>query len=351
MASKYQVKQLHVMVEWGEVKQKFLEVVADGKPWKGINASHGTASGFVTAGKSDLFGPAKCTHKCKLGSRCAHSQDQSKRRWDDNMKQFTYDTIPACPWCKWSAAQHYAIEWEGGTHGQTVQYLRDGYRAPEFIHSAAYVPMAAKKRPTWADEPDGDLDLGRLYGGYDTPYMVPAEQEKKPGLRVMVEFAFAAGVDSSTIEQYGAWVAGLLGALESTGYDLTVDMWIDLDGLFVGVKNGATRHNVLVRVKRPNEVSDFTEWSALFGPTGYRHLGFCAKLVAGDKLGYRCSGGLGMTLGGQTWGLDYDKDESILKITVDQRGHGMFGGDAFPKDKLNAAAVEIGLIPEAVKQS
>ena len=116
-------------------------------------------------------------------------------------------------------------------------------------------------------------------------------------------------------------MAGLLGRWSPTGYDLEVDMWIPLDGLFqagAGRLYGK-RDNVLIRVKRPNEVSDFTEWSALFAPTGYRHLGFCAKLVAGDKIGLVCSSGLGMTLGGT--GL----------------GAGVRPGDSHPEDPSGSA--------------
>jgi len=298
-----QRKERNVVLDWGDVKRKYLEVVGDGKPW-GVgkaNAKHHTAKGF----EADHHHPYK-----------------------DN-------------------------GWVGAKPADTLEWVRNGYRADEFLHSAEYVPMAQRNRPTWSEEPEGDLDIGRLYGGYDNPYLIQAEQEHKPGIRVQIEYAFACGVSSSTISQYGAWVAGLLASLETSGYDLVVDVWIPLDGLFQDRgKNhyhGGIRDNVLIRVKRENEVSDFTEWSAMFSPGGYRNLGFCAKLVAGDKIGKKCSSGLGMTLGGQTWGLDYDKEFSVLKVRVDQRGHGMYGGNSFPKDMLNKKGQELGLIPAPVK--
>jgi hypothetical protein len=360
MAEK-KIKQRNVVIEWGDVKRKFLDVVGEGKPWEGPNSSHSTALEFAKAGKGNPYGPPKCNHTCKAVSfeleRCEHFTRREnvynprlrKNQYGGWIGGYESKLIPGCTYCEWAGQQ----SWVGGSHGQTLDWLRNGYRAPEFEHSAAYVPLGERKRPTWHDEPDGDLDIGRLYGGFDDHYLVPAEQEKKPGIRVMIEYAFACGVSSKTIEQYGAWVAGLLGALESTGYDLTVDMWIPLDGLFQSSRNdyyNMTRDNVLIRVKRQNEVSDFTDWSALFAPTGYRHVGFCAKMVAGDKIGEKCYEGLGTTLGGKGWGLVYDEEESILKIQVDQRGHGMYGGDAFPKDRLNEQAVKLGLIPEPVKQ-
>lgn len=321
-------KERHIVIEWSDVKERFLEVVAEGKPWprNKANASHHHA-GDMQKASNHLYAPPKCSKKRELG----HSEYR-------------------CPECRaynvWQA-EYGKDSWAGGSFGDSVKYLREGYFAEEFAHSAEYVALATKKRPTWAEEPDGDLDLSRLYGGFDDYYLVPSEQEKKPGLRVMIEFAFACGVDAKTIEKYGAWVAGLLGSLESSGYDLTVDLWIPLDGLFVDSKG--RRDNVLIRVKRENEVSDFTEWSGIFSPAGYRHIGFCAKLVAGDKVNTRAVDHLGTTLVSQ-WGLDYDKENSILKIHCDQRGHGMYGGNAFPTDSLNKKAVEIGLIPEAPKK-
>ena len=349
------IRERHVVIDWSDVKHKFLAVVAEGKEWKGVNKHHHTVGKMVQAGRGNPYGPPKCKHRCKAASfessHCEHMRVKFEEKWNQQTKKYEQIRIPRCEYCVWAGDRH----WDGGSYGQTCDNLRHGYRAPEFEHSAEYVPLGQKKRPSWSEEPDGDLDIGRLYGGYDNFYMIPADDEKKPGIRVMIEFAFACGVSNATIEQYGAWVAGLLGALEQTGYDMEVDMWIPLDSLFVGkgqndddYYGGGMRDNVLVRVKRQNEVSDFTEWSALFGPTGYRHLGFCAKLVAGDKIGLKCSSGLGTTLGGKGWDLEYDTAESILKIRVDQRGHGMYGGDAFPRDRLNAQAVELGLLPEAV---
>jgi hypothetical protein len=318
-------KERHIVIEWGDVKKRFLSVVADGQEWPRNLPNHRHSRAYhMQNGHRNLIAPPK-PKGCPTG--LGHKQH-------------------LCAYCRWDS-QFGSKAWEGGSYFDTVTYLRNGYFAKEFAHSAEYVALAPKKRPQWSEEPDGDLDMGRLYGGYEDPYMVPAEAEKKPGLRVMIEFAFACGVNAKTIEKYGAWVAGLLGSLESSGYDLTVDLWIPLDNLFVD--SHGRRDNVLIRVKRENEVSDFTEWSGIFSPAGYRHVGFCAKLVAGDKVGSLAEGSLGTTIGGRTWGLDYDKDNSILKIHCDQRGSRMYGGDSFPTEALNRKAQEIGLLPKEAK--
>ena len=127
------------------------------------------------------------------GRNCNHQRGKWEKYYDEQGASTSRATSSRAS----TASGRAGIYWTGGSYGNTLDNLRNGYRAPEFIHSAAYVPMSPRKRPTWNEEPEGDLDIGRLYGGYDTAYLVPSEQEKKPGLRVMIEFAFAAGVAKS----------------------------------------------------------------------------------------------------------------------------------------------------------
>jgi hypothetical protein len=245
-------------------------------------------------------------------------------------------------------------DWEGGTPADTLKHMREGFRAPEFIHAAEYVPTAERMRNTY-NRDEGDFDIFRAAGGRDDYFLGPQKRLSKPGLRVQIEFAFAWTVSAQTIQEYGAWCAGFLGALEREGYDLVVDMWIPLDNLYEGDgwytndqgqrQYQPLRSNVLVRVKRPNEVSDFTEWSVLFSPTGYRHLGFTAKCVAGDKIGKKAVGSLGQTVGGKSWGVQYDKDEAIVRILCNQRAGGR---EKMPRAIMNEQARKCGLLPEIV---
>lgn len=238
--------------------------------------------------------------------------------------------------------------WEGGTPSQTLQWLRHGYHAPQFAHSADIVPRSIKRRNSWNVD-DGDIDIARLVAGRDDYYLGTTKRESKPGLHVQLEYAFAWTVSSETIEAYGAWIAGFLASLEASGYDLVVDVWMPLNAVFKDqdrFESDQHRTNILIRVKRQNEVSDFTEWSALFSPTGYRHLGFTAIAVAGDKVDRRIAPYFGQTVTGKSWGVDYDRDDQTVMITVNQRAG---GGDAFPVDKLNQQAAKAGLIPERPK--
>lgn len=277
----------NVVIEWADVKKKYMECVQDGKRWSTQPMGRQLARYYADPYKQEREG------------------------------------------------------WEGGTPADTLRNLREGFHAPEFLHSAEMVPTALRRRHVWNDE-DGDVDPGRLLAGRDDFFLGSQKRLSKPGLNVQIEFAFAWTVRAKVIQEYGAWVAGFLGSLESSGYDVTVDMWLPLDNMLRDDDPG-TRTNVLMRVKRPNEVSFFTDWSALFGPTGFRHLGFTAICVAGDKLGKRVQSQLGDTIGGKTWGVDYDREDGTVMITVNQRAG---GSDGFPGERLNQQAIKVGLLPK-----
>lgn len=235
-------------------------------------------------------------------------------------------------------------EFEGGSPAQTCKYLRNGYRAEQFAHSAEYAALSHKRHFRY-NEDEGELDLDRVLDGHDEIFLDRELRESRPGLRLMVEFSFVHWMPAKMISEYGAWVASLIKSLEASGYDLVVDMWINLDNLFT--RDGGRRSTVLIRVKRENEQSNFTDWSALFGPTGYRHLGFLAKCMAGDQEGLKVTPSFGHCVSGKGWGLTYDRDNQQVTINVNQMAR---SGDK-PIPKLNDSAIEEGLIPRPLKVS
>lgn len=235
-------------------------------------------------------------------------------------------------------------KWEGGSAAQTCKYLRQGYHAEAFAHSAEYAALSSKRHFSYNDE-EGELDLDRVFDGHDDIFLDREMRESRPGLRIMVEFAFSWTTEAVVISQYGAWVASLIKSLEASGFDLVVDMWINLHGLFVG--DGIRNSNVLIRVKQENEQSNFTDWSALFGPTGYRHLGFLAKCLAGEQIGKRVTPSFGKCHSGTDWGVNYDREFQTVTIRVNQ----ISSVKNLPVDKLNEAAIEEGLIQQPLKIS
>ena len=234
-------------------------------------------------------------------------------------------------------------EWQGGSAADTMKNVRSGYRAETFAHSADYAALSNKRHFTY-NEDDGEIDIDRVFDGHDSIFLDREERESRPGLRLMIEFAFAWTTSAETISQYGAWVASLIKSLEASGFDLVVDLWINLDDFFMGDGHDQ-RTNLFLRVKQENENSNFTEWSALFGPTGFRHLGFLAMCVAGLHEEKRVSSNFGLTVGDKDWGVTYDREVQQVTINVNQRA----GDEYLPIDTLNESAIDCGLIREPIK--
>jgi hypothetical protein len=244
---------------------------------------------------------------------------------------------------KWHSRPMAEDEWEGGSAAQTMKYVRGGYRAEHFAHSAEYAALSNKRHFSY-NEDDGEIDLDRVFDGHDSIFLDREERESRPGLRLMIEFSFAWTTSPEVISQYGAWVASLIKSLESSGFDLVVDLWLNLDQLFMG-DSYDQRTNVFLRVKQENEQSNFTEWSALFGPTGFRQLGFLTLCLAGQQIGSRVESCFGTTVGGKDWNVTYDREVQQVTINVNQRA----GDEFFPIDKLNDAALDCGLVRQPLK--
>lgn len=235
-------------------------------------------------------------------------------------------------------ADPYAVdEWQGGSLAQTLAWLDDGYYAPELQAAAELVPTADRPRQRWSED-EGEVDIDRLYAGEDEYMREMLPSDIKPGLSVTVDAFFAASVSPQTVKDYGAWIVGLVSALERNGYDLAVSVGAPVDELYTGK---CPRTRVEMSVKRAGEMSDFTSWSALFGPTGLRHLFFTAFGVASEQVGEQQTSFMCMTLDKRAsdWGVTYDRDANHLHVTVNQRHSG-----SFPAALLNGQLAECGLV-------
>lgn len=234
-----------------------------------------------------------------------------------------------------------ASEWQGGSGAQTLDWLRNGFFAEELQAAAETVRVATSVRSGWSED-DGDVDAGRLYGGFDDFYYEVSPSDAKPGLRIEVDMFFAALCEASTLKMYGAWVAGLIGSLEANGYDVEVDLILPVRALYEGAQARA-RQDVAITVKRAGELSDFTEWSACLSPVGTRVLMFTAFGVASEKIGKRQTTHMSMSLPSDErgWGVKFDREANVLRVTADQR---QSGEHAFPTDRMNGQLRTAGLV-------
>ena len=194
-------------------------------------------------------------------------------------------------------------------------WVANGFHSSSFENIAERVPTGMQRRAAWNEE-DGDIEISRLYGGYDDFYLGMDERIAKPGVRIQFGFAFNCGVSNAIIAQYGAWIMALIAGMEANGFDMTVDAMMSVTELFQGERN--VKSHVLLRVKREGEVSDPAEWSVLFSPIGFRVLGFTAYNCAGDKLNKQCQYNLGYPATVITGSSNMTKRQAQLRFSVTQ---------------------------------
>jgi hypothetical protein len=233
------------------------------------------------------------------------------------------------------AAPDAVNAWEGGSGNFTVGVLRHGFKADAFRSAAKRMPEASTRRSRF-NQTSGRPSAARVAAGDPNLFKRRQRVDRKPGIRVKIQCGFSASMSVDQIADYGASVAALLKTLQNQGFDMTIDLWIALDGLFSDRPNRGQRENVYVRVKKQGERADFTEWSGIFGPTGYRHLTFTAKCVAADQIGQRATGTLGKCIASD-WGVSYDRKTNEVEITASQFG-------TFNAENFKQQASEAGLI-------
>ena len=238
---------------------------------------------------------------------------------------------------KWmnSATEHSSFY--GDKPMNTNRYIREGFFSEAFETATEGVLVTKKARFIW-DESEGECDANQLLAGSDTPFLHLVKREAKPGIRLEIDFSFNCHVRADTIRDYGAWCCGLIAGLEAKGYDM--EIVFDMSGAGVFHDHGIEKLLNFLVVKRFGEKSNFTEWSALFSPGGFRHIGFTAIPVACDKLGVQVRPGLGRAFGRDGWGVTWTPITNILRITADQQSD----NQQFPHKELTAAAIDTELL-------
>ena len=325
----------HISIDYYDVSKKFVECVHGKKPWNEVGPYKSSATQPMSTRLAEYSRNQNLDDDGDYYDRsrtCGGCEGSGKEKDEDG------DILGECPYCRGRGS----TSWEGARPADTIEWIFDGFRAREFTHAAEYVPKHDKRRAFWNEE-EGEVDIGRLYGGFDDFFMDSQIRPSRPGMRIQIEYSFSYDTSPHVLAQYGAWCAGFVRSLEMSGYDLVVDMWVHLDNLYHGDYNQRT--NILIRVKRENEVSNFTEWSALFSPSGYRHLGFTAKCIAGDKIKKAAVGSLGTCIMGHTWDVKYDRSKSTVMVTCAQVSRNRDN----PHRELTKAAIREGLLPGRVE--
>lgn len=202
--------------------------------------------------------------------------------------------------------------WSGATSEEMRKWLASGYPVstieginPDLVHP--------RKRRRLLFQEDGELQLDLALSGFDYPFIEWEKRETKPGMSCEIEVDFNANVDARIISQYEIWIARALQTLEISGYDLEVNLKITTDDSFPALPG---KGEILIRVKRENEATDFAAWSAMFSPGGFRHLGFTSIVMAAEHFKTYTTIGLGSASPHGKWEVWLDREARKLKMGV-----------------------------------
>jgi hypothetical protein len=225
--------------------------------------------------------------------------DVCKRRNNQSVLQSNLD--------RWTSTD--GPRWTGASSNDMKTWIRSGFHVPGIENaSPELIPTRQRRKLKFSE--DGELQLDLALSGFDYPFLEWEKRERKPGMKIEVGMCFASSTDAPVVVAYERWVAQLISTLEEFGYDLEVNIVSPVDNSWIG---NPGREKTIIRVKRENEASDFSEWSALFSPGGYRHLVFLATIMGADENGQDITTGLG-TCFTTAWEVSLDGDTRVMEI-------------------------------------
>jgi hypothetical protein len=141
-----------------------------------------------------------------------------------------------------------------------------------------------------------------------------------------MEIGSQAGINAETVNAYNTWLCQVAYSLETAGIDTEINVAYTCNGLFNETNRGLSR--TVIRVKKENEATDFTAWSAMLSPAAFRGIMFAATAVHANAKGFTCSSGLGRGTS-RSWKVWYDENSAKLKVQCD------FDGRSFPREEMD----------------
>jgi hypothetical protein len=217
-----------------------------------------------------------------------------------------------------AAASQYAANWSddagfyGGSAAEMRGWIDHGYEAPGMT-----LRRGANTRPRarWKWDEEGELQVDVAIEGHDQPYLRRKPVKRTPGLKVQIGYNARSTVPATVLAAYGRWVASMLAGLQDRGLDLEISVFSTADLCKPNLGLGGTIVRSHVRVKRFGRKSSLKSWGALFSPTGYRMLGFTARMMACAEHKVTCPTHMGASLG-PGWGVKFDAKTRTLTVNV-----------------------------------
>jgi hypothetical protein len=201
--------------------------------------------------------------------------------------------------------------WAGCSTVEMTDFLNRGYHVQGLEGISSLVPGKPRRKIRYADEGD-ELLIDLAWSGSDEPFMEWEKRVSKPGLSVEIHTVFSHNVPAATIVQYQRWIARALQTLDESGVDMEVNLVVAVQG--TSSSDPYLNTETLVRVRKPGEASDFSSWSAMFSPGGFRMLGILAVGMHVDALGKTIRSGFGQTNDYGAWTVAYDAERNVIVI-------------------------------------
>ena len=203
-------------------------------------------------------------------------------------------------------------DWVGCTIDDMRSWLSRGFQVEGLRNVSADVNPNRKARKLKYSE-EGEMQIDLMLSGFDYPFLEWDRREKKPGMRINIGLNYNASTDIGPMIEYQKWVAQALYSIESQGIDAEVNLKISVRDLYIG---GPKKQEILIRVKKENEASDFTNWSAMFSPGGFRQLGFTALIMTADAGGWTVTDYLGGTDDSKSTKFDASWNEESQTLDI-----------------------------------
>lgn len=199
--------------------------------------------------------------------------------------------------------------WRGYTTENLERWIASGYQVTGLILGDPPVPIREKRKLFFSEDGD-EFHYDLAMSGDDNYFSSWTKQESIPGLAIEVEIAMSANVSHEVLNAYASWVCRAIYALEENGVDCQVSLQISSRGTY----GGDAARRTLIRVKKENEVSDFSYWSPMISPAALRGFGFHALALNSDAHDCDIAYGLGRPNGRNKWEVRFDKDRRVLEI-------------------------------------
>lgn len=200
--------------------------------------------------------------------------------------------------------------WQGFSEGQLQRWLREGYQTEMIKGLADFTPPIREKRRIEFVEEGDEFHVDLAWNGDDNFMSQWTKREVIPGVSVEVRGIFSAMTSAEIVNQFWSWVCRVIYSLESSGVDCEVLLDFTNFDVWEG-KHGLRTHS-MVKVKKENEIADFTSFSAMLSPASLRGLGFTAMCLHADRKGQTASAGLGRNA--DPWKVEYNAERRKLEI-------------------------------------